>query len=491
MRLTALELTNFKNVRYGRLALSAGASGKRAEGADIIGIYGQNGSGKTSVIAALFILKALFQGDPLPEDMVEDCIALESETFSIACEGLFHVPTGEEVPWRYEVRVGRGEKGRCIVLAEKVTCKRCWAPHPSMATVFDYRRIADGTFEVTPKTFWGSLDSLRKSLATDFAVAQALSVEKSCSLFFSSALRDTIKVATGRYAEDENVEEVIDGDARANTLFTKKGQELFRSYAFYIFLMQSELWVFAIKNMVVLPPSNQVYSIIDILPIFSHEGDTGFCADACIKVDLAQVNIVSFETRASLSRTIDTIDQVLGALVPGLSVSIRSLGTTLLENGDEGDRIEIVATRGDTTVPLRCESEGIKRLVSVLNLLVDVYANADACVAIDELDAGLFEYLLGEILQVLEEHGRGQLIFTAHNLRPLETISKNSIVFTTTNPDNRYIPFKGHKATNNLRDQYLRAVYLGGQDEEVYAPTSKFAIDNAFYEAGVTYEEAR
>ena len=94
-------------------------------------------------------------------------------------------------------------------------------------------------------------------------------------------------------------------------------------------------------------------------------------------------------------------------------------------------------------------------------------------------------------MQVLEEHGKGQLIFTAHNLRPLETISKNSIVFTTTNPDNRYIPFKGHKTTNNLRDQYLRAVYLGGQDEEVYAPTSKFAIDNAFYEAGITYEEAR
>lgn len=491
MRLTALELTNFKNVRYGRLALSAGASGKKAEGADIIGIYGQNGSGKTSVIAALFILKTLFQGDPLSEDMIEDCIAKGAETFSIACDGLFEASTGEVVPWRYEVSVGRGERGHCVVLAEKVACKRYRALRPSMATFFDYRRDANGSFEVAPKALWGSLDSFHRSLATDFAVAQALSVEKGCSLFFGSTLRNAIGAAVGRYIDDESGDKVSEGGPRDGASLTKKGWELFHSYASYVFTMQSRLWMFAIKNMVVLPPSNQIFSIIDRLPIFSHEGDAGFCADACINVDLTQVSTVDLEMRASLSRTIDTIDCVLGALVPGLSVSIRSLGTMLLENGDEGDRIEIVATRGDTTVPLRCESEGIKRLVSVLNLLVDVYANPDACVAIDELDAGIFEYLLGEILQVLEEHGKGQLIFTAHNLRPLETISKNSIVFTTTNPDNRYIPFKGHKTTNNLRDQYLRAVYLGGQDEEVYAPTSKFAIDNAFYEAGITYEEAR
>lgn len=38
-----------------------------------------------------------------------------------------------------------------------------------------------------------------------------------------------------------------------------------------------------------------------------------------------------------------------------------------------------------------------------------------ACVAVDELDSGIFEFLPpGELLQVLKEHGRGQLIFTAY-----------------------------------------------------------------------------
>lgn len=88
---------------------------------------------------------------------------------------------------------------------------------------------------------------------------------------------------------------------------------------------------------------------------------------------------------------------------------------------------------------------GNQKLVSILMLLIDVYAKPSACVAVDELDSGIFEFLLGELLQVLKEHGRGQLIFTAHNLRPLEILDKGSLYFTTTNPDNRYIKFRGSR----------------------------------------------
>ena len=65
--------------------------------------------------------------------------------------------------------------------------------------------------------------------------------------------------------------------------------------------------------------------------------------------------------------------------------------------------------------------------------------------AIDELDSGIFEYLLGEILRIISEKGKGQLIFTSHNLRPLETIDKGFVAFTTTNVNNRYIRFSNVK----------------------------------------------
>ena len=53
---------------------------------------------------------------------------------------------------------------------------------------------------------------------------------------------------------------------------------------------------------------------------------------------------------------------------------------------------------------------------------------------------GVFEYLLGEMLNIISEKGKGQLIFTSHNLRPLETIDKGFIAFTTTNPKSITLP---------------------------------------------------
>ncbi|UKI51156.1 MAG: ATP-binding protein [Clostridium sp.] len=70
----------------------------------------------------------------------------------------------------------------------------------------------------------------------------------------------------------------------------------------------------------------------------------------------------------------------------------------------------------------------------MLQLLIVIYNNSSVTVAIDELDSGVFEYLLGEILRIISDNGKGQLIFTSHNLRPLETLNKAFVAFTTTNP---------------------------------------------------------
>jgi len=181
---------------------------------------------------------------------------------------------------------------------------------------------------------------------------------------------------------------------------------------------------------------------------------------------------------------IENMNTVLNQLVPGLTIGIKSLGQQLMESGEVGVKTELVSKKNDKEIPLKYESEGIKKIVSILQLLIVVYNQPSITVAIDEFDSGIFEYLLGELIRIISVRGKGQLIFTSHNLRPLETIDRGFIAFTTTNPNNRYIRMVNVKENNNFRDFYYRDITLGEQDEEVYESTNNEKIAFAFREAG-------
>ena len=75
VRLTGIKLKNFKNVKYGELDF---CNRRKEYNASILGLYGQNGSGKTALIEALQILKYLLCGKEIPEDFW-DCINVDAE----------------------------------------------------------------------------------------------------------------------------------------------------------------------------------------------------------------------------------------------------------------------------------------------------------------------------------------------------------------------------------------------------------------------------
>ena len=97
----------------------------------------------------------------------------------------------------------------------------------------------------------------------------------------------------------------------------------------------------------------------------------------------------------------------------------------------------------------------------------------------DELDCGIYEYLLGDLLVLMKNDAKGQLFFTSHNLRPLEVLENDSLTFTTANPKNRYLRPFSVKNTRNTRLCYLRAVVLGGKQENLYEETSLYDISAA------------
>ena len=171
---------------------------------------------------------------------------------------------------------------------------------------------------------------------------------------------------------------------------------------------------------------------------------------------------------------------VVNTIIPELQLELYNYGELLLENGLEGYKIELLSKRGEVKIPLRYESEGIVKLIAILNLLMFAYNNATVCLLVDELDAGIYEYLLGEIISVFQKNAKGQLIFTSHNLRALEMLNKQNIIFSTTNQNNKYIRLQNSKNGANLREDYLRTIQLGGQKEEIYHETDTVKIGKAF-----------
>ena len=79
VRIHRIVLENFKSVKYGKIDTACSRKyvpeGTRS---DILGVYGQNGSGKTSLIEALSIFKYLAMGESIP-DQYADCINKEAE----------------------------------------------------------------------------------------------------------------------------------------------------------------------------------------------------------------------------------------------------------------------------------------------------------------------------------------------------------------------------------------------------------------------------
>ena len=118
----------------------------------------------------------------------------------------------------------------------------------------------------------------------------------------------------------------------------------------------------------------------------------------------------------------------------------------------------------------------------MLSLLTAAYNDSSFTLAIDEFDAGIFEYIWGELLEIFAESGKGQLIFTAHNLRPLEVLNKKFLDFTSTDPKDRYVQLKSIARTNNMRNVYFRQIENGNK-EKVYNETRRKDIVDALQNA--------
>ena len=287
-------------------------------------------------------------------------------------------------------------------------------------------------------------------------------------------------IVARKIAEESNCSYIFGESSRE--ILCKEYNNDFKSYGIVI----RELFDFALKDLFVIRNTHSgMITANFLLPMaFRVESDRiGMKGDFAIP--LMKPAVLDAEKKELLHTIVEQINTVLCTIIPGMRIEDKDYGQQALDSGEDGWKIELMSVReGKRPIPIRMESEGIIKIISILNALIQAFANPSICLVIDELDAGIFEYMLGELLDIFQKSAKGQLIFTAHNLRALEMLNKESIMFSTVNPNNRYIHMKNVKDTNNVRSMYIRSITLGGQDEIIYDETDSLKIARAFRKAG-------
>ena len=467
VRLSGITIKNFKNVAYGTISFE---NNRKNYKSSILGLYGQNGSGKTALIDAIDFLRYVLCGKSVPVRFA-DFINVDYETATLIYEFDVQVQYGRysvgyEVSLKKEddvaiqsneYTVSDENKHRVSVFNEVVKTMIVSKSGKNRTG----KLIDTNTDEVfIPRAKADLLVGKNKKTRTDLLVARKLTEASSRSFVFSKELLTAIREQT------------------SNTVNTADN-ELF----LYASLIEA-LVKFGNRELFVVNTTNSGLISLNAQPLMFKYESKDIGAVGTVMLPLETPVVIPQKMLGVVEKIIQNMNVVLEQLIPGLTISVKNLGIQLMEGDQIGARIQLMSRKNSKEIALKYESEGIKKIISILQLLIVVYNQPSITVAIDELDSGVFEYLLGELLRIISEKGKGQLIFTSHNLRPLETLDKGFIAFTTVNPNHRYIHLNNVKENNNLRDFYYRDIMLGEQNERVYEPTNNSEISFAFREAG-------
>ena len=448
VRILRLEISNFKNVEHGIITFMNDASLRRKlefSTGDVVGLYGPNGSGKSAAVEVLDIIKHIICGKKIPYDKYSELIS-DADRTELSISFFTEYKRNDRILVKYTVQLIVNEQQETIALINE---KLSFQPYSGKN--------------------W--LRERSMELYNPYAVSDALLTNERPEFKISSAELKTIDLI----ADADRISLVCAQQGVSvffNTLMQKKTAELMNhsdstDVVSYCQIVQALNFFGLLKFEVVKVDQLGLINVTTFLPLLLHRETANSTGSGVVPISTDKDNTILKEMLPVLEASIKAINVALKGIVPDLSLEIE-VKNEIVNEDKEFVQVAIDALRGEKRFSIKHESDGIKRIISLMAFLTTLYSDLSVCLVVDELDDGIFEFLLGEMLGTLGEEAKGQLIFTSHNLRALEKLPSKNIIYTTVNPANRYIRLKGISGNNNRRDFYIRALRLGGQDEELY-----------------------
>ena len=454
VKIREIKVVNFKNTKYGELQFPRVSNPGNK---DVLGVYGQNGSGKTAIIDAMELVQKLMIGESLLDD-AEHYIMVNQNHMQVAVSFDMSYKMVEYII-NYELTIKK-EEDECVIGSEEIS----------------YKKKTEGEIS-RKKILFKYADSKKKPLTPK------IKVDKLSKYSFND-VRNKINIMV--------INELIRKERKSylfNSMFMGILDECKKEFEDEYCILKG-LNEYANINLFIISSKNSgAIEFKFFIPVNFKIKEKNHVSKGEIALLLGKPTFINDRQLEIVEKIIGHMNIVMKKIIPGMTVEILNLGKEVVDVKDNGEelilnKIELFSNRDGIKIPLKFESHGILKILSIINVLINVYNEKDMTLFVDELDAGIFEYLLGELLEVFCMRAKGQLLFTSHNLRILETIPKSNLIFSTTNPENRYIKLTSVKSNNNLRDLYIRTIMLGGQKEELYQETDKIEISKAFGKIG-------
>lgn len=460
-RIQSIEIFNFKNVSHGKIVFSEYGKHNENFEQNITAIYGQNGSGKTALIDAVSLIRYIILGKSLPRD-IGNYIKKGAEKSTISIS-LYIKDSQESSIIDYKVVFGYIENN-VVVLDEQIKSKECINNTWGNSTEIIHYNSERDPFFISPKYLHKELTGNPEN-ALELGVAKSLSqrvdpdtdVAFSTSLIFSTAFLKLL--------------EKIKTKSHLRKLLHK-------------------VRVFCVNNLLIVDDKTfgGISENIHAIPIYIKQE---IKLKTSIQVTIGAIPIEIYKSTRIPSELfpvyknfVKQMNVVLPTVIPGITLKMKGIEEEHLPDGKTQTVFSMVTVRDNREISLKYESAGVKKILCILSSLISTFNNANMCLVVDELDSGVFEYLIGQIITVFKEDAKGQLIFTSHNLHILELLDNKSIIITKFRTDNCYGKLSNVQTNNNKRLLYLKQIELSDNDEGIiYNKTNQYEMSYAFERA--------
>lgn len=494
-RIRKITLTDFRNIKHGEVDLPNGDLDSFVDdNPSVLGLYGQNGSGKTSLLMAIDILEGVLTGSKIDYENYASAIREGCEKCKLSFEFVGYTDNDDKFEVWYDF---------CV----KKTLRDPEEKHGAFTNSVGEDYLSEDAADVEVESQLSNDNSREYLIITDEHI-QYSAISSDGEVHRKQTLIDTSdeacvksKHAFGNKAKYElftagapddfaiddwfNKQRIIAEDRSTSFIFSQKvlNNLLAGSKHMSHVLILKGLSLFGASALFCIDSETTGINNMKGLPLMIRTEKKGE-----IHVMMSVLQLVGgCEVRESAYQetinALNNLNNVLSKLIPGLQLLCIDRGIYRDSKNIERHKFEIISDRNGVRIPFLYESDGIRRIVSFLSLLIAVYNNPTVTLVIDEIDSGIFEYLLGEILTIMGKNARGQLIFTSHNLRPLEVLPPKYLMFTSVNPNKRFVKLEGISGNNNLRDVYFRNIVLGSGKEAIYEATDTYDIERALYAA--------